>query len=189
MPVTMVTSSVSQVSTVAHRGTRRRPWSCANTARADLLGEPRDRHQFVFGQRAQPLDRTVLLEQAGATGRAETGHVVEHRLGHRLAPQLAVVRDGEAVGFVAHLLQQVERLGVARDAHRIGLPGHVHLFEPLGEAGDAMSSRPELLEHAHRDAELALAAVDEHQVGRVREALAAARAFVALLQVAAEAAA
>ncbi len=154
----------------------------------DLLGEPRDRHQFVFGQGAQALDRTVLLEQAGSTGGPETGHVVEHRLGHRLAPQLAVVGDGEAVGFVAHLLQQVEGFGVARDAHRIGLSRHVHLFEPLGEAGDRDVLEPQLLEHAHRHAQLALAAVDQHQVGRVGEALAAARAFVAVLQVATEAA-
>ena len=100
-----------------------------------------------------------------------------------------MVRDGEAVGLVADLLQQVERLGVARDAHRIGLAGHVHLLEALGQAGHRDVLEPHLLEHAHRDAELALAAVDQHEVGRVREPLAAARALVAVLQVAAEPAA
>ena len=51
-----------------------------------------------------------------------------------------------------------------------------------------MSSRPELLEHAHGDVELALAAVDQQQVRRVREPLARVRAFVALAEVVAEAA-
>ena len=67
-----------------------------------------------------------------------------------------------------------------------GSPGQVHLLEPLGEAGDADVLEAELLEHAHRDVELALAAVDQQQVRRVREPLAGVRAFVALAQVVAE---
>ena len=51
-------------------------------------------------------------------------------------------------------------------------PGQVHLFEPLGEARHADVFEAELLEHAHRDVELALAAVDQQQVRRVREPLA-----------------
>ena len=97
-----------------------------------------------------------------------------------------MVRDREPVGLVAHLLQQVERLGVARDDHRLAPPGQVHLLELLGEARDADVLEPELFEHAHRDVELALAAVDHEQVRRVREALARVRAFVALAQVVAE---
>ena len=65
-------------------------------------------------------------------------------------------------------------------------PGQVHLFEPLGEARDADVLEAELLEHAHRDVELALAAVDQQQVRRVREPLARVRAFVALAEVVAE---
>ena len=102
--------------------------------------------------------------------------------GHLLVAQLAVVGDGEAVGLVAHLLEQVERLGVARDAHRLRRPGHVDLLEPLGEAGHRDVLEPELLEHAHRDAELALAAVDEHRLGGYANRLPAARALVALLR-------
>ena len=41
----------------------------------------------------------------------------------------------------------------------------VHLLEPLGEARDRDLLEPELLEHAHRDVELALAAVDESRFG------------------------
>ena len=90
-----------------------------------------------------------------------------------------MVRDREPVGLVAHLLEQVQRLGVARDAHRLRLPRPVHLLEPLGEADHADVLEPELLEHAHRDAELPLAAVDHEQVRRVREPLAGPRALVA----------
>ena len=53
-----------------------------------------------------------------------------------------------------------------------GSAGQVDLLEPLGQARHRDVLEPELLEHAHRDAELALAAVDEHEVGRVREPLA-----------------
>ena len=68
-----------------------------------------------------------------------------------------------------------------------GLPGHVHLLEALGQARHRDVLEPELFEHPDGDAELALAAVDEHEVGRVGEALAAAGALVALLEVATEA--
>ena len=73
---------------------------------------------------------------------------------------------------------------------RIGseLPGQVDLFEALGEARHADVFEPELLEHAHGHAELALAAVDQQQVRRVREPLARVRALVALAEVVAEAA-
>ena len=66
-------------------------------------------------------------------------------------------------------------------------PGQVDLLEPLGEARHADVLEPELLEHAHRDAELALAAVDRAAGSAgTRTACPAARAFVALVEVAAE---
>ena len=54
------------------------------------------------------------------------------------------------------------------------LAGQVDLLEPLGQAGDADVLEAELLEHPDGHAELALAAVDEQQVRRVREPLALA---------------
>ena len=84
------------------------------------------------------------------------------------------------------LLQEEQRLGVARDADRVRPARQVHLLEPLRQARDRDLLEPELLEHAHGDVELALAAVDEQQVRRVREPLAGARAFVALAEVVAE---
>ena len=69
---------------------------------------------------------------------------------------------------------------------RVRLPGHVHLFEPLGQGRDRDLLQAELFEHAYGYAELPLPAVDDQEVGRVCEALALAGAFVALLEVTAE---
>ena len=102
----------------------------------DRVGQPGQGAELFERRLLHRLDAAELLDQALASGRAEAGDVVEHRLRHPLAPQLAVVRDGEAVGLVADPLQQVERLGVARDADRLGDARHVHLFEPLGQDGD-----------------------------------------------------
>ena len=98
-----------------------------------------------------------------------------------------MVRDGEAVRLVTDLLEQVQGLGVARDAHRLGIAGEIDLLEALGQRRHADVFEPEVLEHPHRDTELTLAPVDEEQVRRVGEPLAGARTFVALGEVAAEA--
>ena len=153
----------------------------------DPVREPRELQERLDRLLAELLHRPELLEQPLAPGRAQPGHVVEHRTGHPLVAQLAVVRDREPVRLVPHLLQQVERLGVARDAHRIRAARHVDLLEPLGQADDADVLEAELLEHPHRDVELALAAVDHQQVRRVREPLPGPGAFVALVEVAPEA--
>ena len=97
-----------------------------------------------------------------------------------------MVRDREPVSLVADLLEQVERLRVARDAHRLRLTREVDLLEALGQRRHADVFEAEVLEHARRDPELTLAAVDEEQVRRVREPLAGARTFVAFREVAAE---
>ena len=176
-----------------HRRARRsvvgasRPCSRAYTARATASGS----HGSATSS-SSVSSRSFFTEPNSLSRRClrvgpEPGDVVEHRLRHLLAAQLAVVRDREAVRLVAHLLQQVQRLGIARDAHRLAAgPGRYTSSNRLARLRDADVFEPELLEHAHRDAELALAAVDQQQVRRVREALARVRAFVALAEVVAE---
>ncbi len=66
------------------------------------------------GGRPQRPHPAHLLQQAGPAGRAQAGDPVERAGRHPLAPALAVVGDGEAVGLVAHPLEQVERLGLPR---------------------------------------------------------------------------
>ena len=165
-----------------------RPCSRAYTRRPTASGSQGSATSSSSVSARSFLTEPNSLQQPRPAGRAEPGDVVEHRLRRLLGPQLAVVRDREPVGLVAHLLEQVQRLGVARDADRVGAAGPVDLLEALGQARHPDVLEPELLEHPHRDAELPLAAVDQQQVRRVREPLARARALVALVEVAAEAA-
>src|SRR3954447_20848254 len=72
----------------------------------DELGQRRLLHR---GHAAQLLDQPLLPR------RPEAGDVVDAALDHALAPELAVVVDGEAVSLVPQALQQVERLGLAGD--------------------------------------------------------------------------
>jgi len=99
------------------------------------------------------------------------------------------VRD-EAVGFVAHPLQQKQRVGVALENHRITLPRqehplfgslnlgaarcglHPHLGEPHGV--DMVDS--DLGHRGQRHGELALAAIDDDQVRQIGLFFAAAEA-------------
>ena len=63
-------------------------------------------------------------------------HLVERRVDHALRAKVAVIGDGEAVGFVAHLLQQVQRFLIPGDADRFRLAREVHLLHPFGQPGD-----------------------------------------------------
>ena len=71
-------------------------------------------------------------------------------LGHRLRPLLPVEGDGEPVRLVAHPLQQVQRLGGARQDHRVVLAGHPDLLQPLGQSASVTSVMPEFGEHRLR---------------------------------------
>src|SRR5580693_3752485 len=66
--------------------------------------------------------RAEVLEQRGAPGRAEPGHVVEGAGGGRLAALLPMVGDGEPVCLVPDPLQQVQSLAAARQDDRVLLP-------------------------------------------------------------------
>jgi hypothetical protein len=97
------------------------------------VGQPRQGLELLERGALHRVDTAELLDQALLAGGPEPGDVVEHRLGHPLVAQLAVVADGEAVALVSQPLQQVQRLGLPREAHRIGLAREVHLLELLGQ--------------------------------------------------------
>ena len=79
--------------------------------------------------------------------------------------------DGEAVCLVAQALQQVEGIGAPAQTHGIGRSGPVDLLELLGQRGQLdLALEPQLAHDPLGHAELALAAVDEEQVGPVGEA-------------------
>src|SRR5580693_2483557 len=71
---------------------------------------------------AELTHRAEVLEQGGAPGRAEPGHVVERACGGRLAAFLPVVVDREPVGLVPHPLEQVEPLAAPGQDDRVLLP-------------------------------------------------------------------
>ena len=155
------------------------PWPASGRRRGSCRGRPgppRRAATAAPGARSSDACFTALTPPSSLTSRflrvsPEAGDVVEHARGHALVAQLAVVGDGEAVGLVADALEQVERLGLARDADRVGLararrpPRTAWPARPPGSP----RRRPELLEHPHGHAELALAAVDEEQLRRVGE--------------------
>ena len=81
-----------------------------------------------------------------------------------------MVGDGEAVGLVPDLLQQVQGLRGPGDAQRVGPAGEVHLLELLGQGGHRdLLFQPQLFEDPQGHVELTLAAVDEQQLRRIGE--------------------
>ena len=113
-------------------------------------------------RRAEPKTRSRARLRAGPT----PGSVVEHRADLGLRAQLAVVGDGEAVRLVAQALHEVEGLRVGRQHDRLGASGQEHLLALLGQADERQVVQAELIEHLAGGADLALAAVDDDQVGQ-----------------------
>ena len=79
------------------------------------LAREEDSHAFDVGNLVrrclpQALDRAEVLEKRGLTRRTEAGDGIEDGAAARPRPAPAVLGDGEAMGLVAQVLQQVERL-------------------------------------------------------------------------------
>src|SRR6266568_6673093 len=65
--------------------------------------------QLADRGRAHRPRRSEGLEQAGPEGRPDAGDLVQHRADGPPRAELLVIRDGEPVGLVAHLLERLER--------------------------------------------------------------------------------
>ena len=76
-----------------------------------------------------------------------------------------MVGDGEAVGFVADALDQVEALGAAVEADRVGRVDLEEEFLALGQSGEGDVVDGEVAHHVVGGRDLALAAVDDDEVG------------------------
>ena len=92
-----------------------------------------------------------------------------------------MVAHGEPVRLVAHVLEDEERLGAARDHEGVGTVREVHLFEALRET-DVRDVQAELLQDLRGHAQLPAAAVDHDERRRVREPPALTRAFFLLAE-------
>ena len=76
-----------------------------------------------------------------------------------------MVAVGKAVGFVADALQELERAAVVGKLERLRAAGAIDFFEFFGQTDDGDFVEAELLQLAAGGAELALAAVDDDEVG------------------------
>ena len=113
--------------------------------------------------------------------------IIEDRVDHALGPQLAVIGDGESMGFISHSLQEVERLSSLLDGDRLAGTWDVDLLEAFGET-DRRDVELEFLEHRNGPPKLARSSVDDDQRGWVGELSPLLDRQVSLCEVGSEAA-
>ena len=80
-----------------------------------------------------------------------------------------MIGDGEAVRLVADALQQIERLAVAGQDHRVGLGGDPHLFEAFGQTDHRHIPDTQFAEYRLCRVDLCRTAVDDVEIGRIGE--------------------
>ena len=78
--------------------------------------------------------------------------------------------DGEPVRLVAHALQQLQLRRVVGELQRRGPAGDEHLLDPLGQRDHHHAALAEAAQRPQARRQLALAAVDHHDVGQGGEA-------------------
>src|SRR5690606_27839648 len=139
------------------------------------LGQPapeaRDFSYFLHTRLAQLPHRSEVLEQRFPPSLPQPRNGIQCGALHALGALGPVVGDGEAVRLVADPLQQVERFARARQDHRVRIGGQPDLFQALGQCGHRDIGDAELGERVRGRVGLRRTAVDEQQVGRVRELL------------------
>src|SRR5579859_4214828 len=119
---------------------------------------------------ADGVDAAEVSEQRPAAHRAEPRHNVELRSQRGATATRPVAGDREAVRLVAHSLHQEQRRAVALDDDRPGAAGLVELLVSLRKPEHWNVREARLAQRLDGRAQLALAAVDEDQVGQHREA-------------------
>ena len=109
-------------------------------------------------------------KQGLAAFAAYAGDVAEGRGNAGFVAFFAVAGDGEAVGFVAHGLQEVQGRAVGRQAE--GFAGEredefFHAGFAFGAFGDADQGdvQPEFFPYGYGDADLSFAAVNQYDIG------------------------
>ena len=77
-----------------------------------FLVQFRDFRQFLHRRVFNVLYRLKVTHQGLSAGRTHTGNIVQNRLHLGLAPQGAMIFNGEAVGLVLNPGNQLETLGM-----------------------------------------------------------------------------
>lgn len=119
------------------------------------------------------VDGAVFFEQSPLDDQADAGDVVDFRGGELFAAEFLSQFVGEAVGFVADALDEVEGLRVAREEDAFRWEFGVRSWEKnffflLCQADDG-DIQVGLFDHFSGDFQLAFAAVDDDEVGDLRE--------------------
>ncbi len=132
--------------------------------------------QFLSRGAPHAGDAAELREQRFPSPPPDARHVVKLRpqIAHR--PCLAVEGDGEAMGLVAHPLNQQQRGRVARERDGIGVLARIEQLLFLRDADRHEVGEAEFAERVIRRRQLALTAVDDDQIGK-RPALLEQRAI------------
>src|SRR4030095_4955886 len=100
--------------------------------------------QIFEGRFFDALDAPKAAQQRPLARTADTRNLIEGGKERLLRAQLAVMRNREAVGFIAHSLQEKQRVGIAPQDHRIALSRQKN---PLLRSFDLAASRRG--KHAH----------------------------------------
>ena len=146
-----------------------------------LLDAQRHRARHVLGERfdaggADPVDTAEATQKRPLAHRSESRDGVKARAERAAGAPCPVVGDREAVRLVTHSLHQEERGTVPLDDDRAGRPGREQLLIALGQSEHRHLPEARRTQHTMGGGELALAAVDEDEVGKDAEAVLAAAA-------------
>ena len=89
-------------------------------------------HHFPeWAHGAEFFDAAEVGEEGGAALFAEAGKIVEDALADLLRAEVGVIGVGEAVGFVADALEQLERAAIMRNEDRCAAAGDEDLLALL----------------------------------------------------------
>lgn len=140
--------------------------------RAEISQKPlglrtRDNFAQIGGcRRADSGHAAETREKLARAGGADARDVFEFGVQRAFRAALSVEADGEAMGFVADLLHQMQDRRVVIEAHGLVLLSQdVENFFLLGDGRDGLIDDGEFVERGRSGVQLAEAAVDEDEAG------------------------
>ena len=131
-----------------------------------LLAYPFGRCNFFDARFAQTLHGTEFAQKEILAVLAHAGTIVEDAFADPLFHQELVISIGEAMRLIADALKQTQRTRIGRELQRHRAAGPINLLELFCQTYDGQLVQPEALEFAAGRGKLALAAVDDDQVGQ-----------------------
>src|SRR5688500_1587507 len=129
-------------------------------------------YMFEIGHRGafDCLEGAEVTQQRSFAHRPDTGDFLQAGLADVLLALLAMRTNGESMRLIAQPLHEVEHRIAWPELERLAPRDEERLtagiaFGPLGDADQRYARDPERRQRFARGGELALAAVDQHQIG------------------------